>query len=48
MLHALWGNDSFFNGCSLDVFITRLCRYLRHDPQVQIVNVRGVGYKLLG
>jgi len=47
VLRALWGDDSFFNGRSLDVFITRLRRYLRHDPQVQIVNVRGVGYKLL-
>lgn len=47
VLQALWGDDSFFNGRSLDVFITRLRRYLRHDPQVQIVNVRGVGYKLL-
>jgi DNA-binding response OmpR family regulator len=47
VLQALWGNDSFFNGRSLDVFVTRLRRYLRHDPQVQIVNVRGVGYKLL-
>jgi len=47
VLQALWGSDSFFNGRSLDVFITRLRRYLRHDPQVQIVNVRGVGYKLL-
>jgi DNA-binding response OmpR family regulator len=47
VLQALWGHDSFFNGRSLDVFITRLRRYLRHDPQVQIVNVRGVGYKLL-
>jgi DNA-binding response OmpR family regulator len=47
VLRDLWGNDSFFNGRSLDVFITRLRRYLRHDPQVQIVNVRGVGYKLL-
>jgi DNA-binding response OmpR family regulator len=47
VLRELWGDDSFFNGRSLDVFITRLRRYLRHDPQVQIVNVRGVGYKLL-
>jgi DNA-binding response OmpR family regulator len=47
VLRALWGNDSFFNGRSLDVFITRLRRYLRHDPQIQILNVRGVGYKLL-
>ncbi|MGI4832823.1 MAG: response regulator transcription factor [Janthinobacterium lividum] len=47
VLRELWGDDSFFNGRSLDVFITRLRRYLRHDPQVQIVNVRGIGYKLL-
>ena len=47
VLRELWGDDSFFNGRSLDVFITRLRRYLRHDPQVQILNVRGVGYKLL-
>jgi DNA-binding response OmpR family regulator len=39
--------DTFFNGRSLDVHITRLRRYLCADPQVQIVNVRGIGYKLL-
>ncbi|WP_240935892.1 response regulator transcription factor [Hymenobacter sp. HDW8] len=47
VLQELWGNDSFFNGRSLDVFITRLRRYLKDDPQVQIVNVRGIGYKLI-
>ena len=47
VLQNLWGDDNFFNGRSLDVFITRLRRYLRHDPQVQIVNVRGIGYKLI-
>jgi DNA-binding response OmpR family regulator len=47
VLTELWGDDSFFNGRSLDVFITRLRRYLRDDPQVQIVNVRGIGYKLI-
>ncbi|KAA9327676.1 response regulator transcription factor [Hymenobacter busanensis] len=47
VLQALWGDDNFFNGRSLDVFITRLRRYLRHDPQVQIMNVRGIGYKLI-
>ncbi|WP_055562930.1 response regulator transcription factor [Hymenobacter sp. AT01-02] len=43
VLRELWGDDSFFNGRSLDVFITRLRRYLRHDPSVRILNVRGVG-----
>jgi DNA-binding response OmpR family regulator len=47
VLKELWGDDNFFNGRSLDVFITRLRRYLKHDPQVQIINVRGVGYKLM-
>jgi DNA-binding response OmpR family regulator len=47
VLLDLWGDDSFFNGRSLDVFITRLRRHLKEDPQVQIVNVRGIGYKLI-
>ena len=47
VLLELWGDDTFFNGRSLDVFITRLRRYLKEDPKVQIVNIRGVGYKLI-
>jgi DNA-binding response OmpR family regulator len=47
VLQALWGDDTFFNGRSLDVYITRLRRYLTADEQVQIVNVRGIGYKLM-
>ncbi|MEZ0541370.1 response regulator transcription factor [Fibrella arboris] len=47
VLLDLWGDDSFFNGRSLDVFITKLRRHLSADPNVQIVNVRGVGYKLI-
>ncbi|TVT43289.1 response regulator transcription factor [Hymenobacter setariae] len=47
VLQALWGDNTFFNGRSLDVYITRLRRYLRADAQVQIVNVRGIGYKLM-
>jgi DNA-binding response OmpR family regulator len=47
VLTELWGDDSFFNGRSLDVFITRLRRYLREDPDIQIVNIRGIGYKLI-
>lgn len=47
VLRELWGDDHFFNGRSLDVFITHLRRYLRDDPQVQILNVRGIGYKLV-
>lgn len=47
VLLELWGDDSFFNGRSLDVFITKLRRHLRDDPSLQIVNVRGIGYKLI-
>ena len=47
VLLDLWGDDSFFNARSMDVFITKLRRYLKEDPRVQIVNIRGVGYKLI-
>ncbi|MGX5818133.1 response regulator transcription factor [Chitinophaga lutea] len=47
MLIDLWGDDNFFNARSMDVFITRLRRYLKEDPRIQIVNIRGVGYKLI-
>ncbi|AWO01498.1 DNA-binding response regulator [Chitinophaga alhagiae] len=47
ILMDLWGDDNFFNARSMDVFITRLRRYLRDDPRIQIVNIRGVGYKLI-
>ena len=40
------GDDTFFNARSLHVFITRLRRLLAADPSVQIVNARGVGYRL--
>lgn len=47
LLLELWGDDNFFNARSMDVFITKLRRYLKEDPRVQIVNIRGVGYKLI-
>ena len=47
MLRQIWGNDNFFNARSLDVFITKLRRYLEVDPSVKIMNIRGVGYKLV-
>lgn len=47
VLMQLWGDDSFFNARSMDVFITRLRKYLKDDPNVQIVNIRGFGYKLI-
>jgi DNA-binding response OmpR family regulator len=43
----VWGDDTYFLGRSLDVFISRLRKYLKADPSVQIVNVHGVGFKLV-
>ncbi len=48
VLLKLWGDDSFFNARSMDVFITKLRKYLIKDSRIEIVNVRGVGYKLIG
>jgi len=47
LLKAVWGDDSFFNARSLDVYITKLRKRLEADPNVQIINIRGVGYKLV-
>lgn len=42
----VWGDDNYFVGRSLDVFITKLRKYLSKDPEVKISNVHGVGFKL--
>ena len=47
ILKKIWGNDDFFNGRSMDVFITKLRKKLNLDPNIQIINVRGQGYKLI-
>jgi DNA-binding response OmpR family regulator len=47
LLQKLWGDDNFFNARSLDVFITKLRKLLKADTNVQIINIRGVGYKLV-
>ncbi|HYD91113.1 MAG TPA: response regulator transcription factor [Flavobacterium sp.] len=47
MLQKLWGSTDYFSGRSLDVFISRLRKYLSADACVKIINVRGVGYKLV-
>ncbi|RQP18116.1 MAG: DNA-binding response regulator [Parapedobacter sp.] len=47
ILFEFWNNDRFFTGRSLDVFISRLRKYLKEDPNIKIINVRGVGYKML-
>ena len=47
ILKQLWGDDSFFNARSMDVFITKLRKYLKEDSEVELINVRGRGYKLI-
>lgn len=46
ILKQLWSNDSYFTGRSMDVFITRLRKYLKEDKAICIINVHGTGFKL--
>lgn len=46
-LLKIWHDDNYFNGRSMDVFLSKLRKYLKEDPRVEIVNVHGKGYKLL-
>jgi len=46
ILRTVWGDDDYFMGRSLDVFISKLRKYLKEDPNVEIVNYHGVGFKL--
>ena len=47
ILNLLWGNDSFFNSRNLDVYITKLRGYLKADPALEIITVKGVGYRFV-
>jgi DNA-binding response OmpR family regulator len=46
-LRTVWNDDSYFNARSMDVYITKLRKCLKDDPSVQIINVRGKGFKLI-
>jgi two-component system response regulator VicR len=46
-LKAVWGDDSYFNSRSMDVFISKLRKYLNDDPRVEILSVHGKGFKLV-
>lgn len=46
VLNSVWGQDDYFVGRSLDVFITKLRKYLKVDENVAIANIHGVGFKL--
>jgi DNA-binding response OmpR family regulator len=45
-LKAVWGSDNYFIGRSMDVFITKLRKHLKDDPDISIVNVHGTGFRL--
>ncbi|MCS6967360.1 MAG: response regulator transcription factor [Cytophagales bacterium] len=47
ILQQIWGTDDYFAGRSLDVFISRLRKYLKEDPRITIENFHGVGFKLV-
>lgn len=47
ILNLLWGDDSFFNSRNLDVYVARLRSYLKEDSSVEIITVKGVGYRLV-
>jgi len=46
-LNTIWQEDSYFNARSMDVYITKLRKYLKEDPSIQILNIHGKGYKLI-
>jgi DNA-binding response OmpR family regulator len=47
ILNKVWGNDHFFSSRSLDVFISRLRKLLKADPEVKIENIHNIGYRLV-
>ena len=47
VLKKIWGSDTYFNGRSMDVYIAKLRKVLREDPQVEITNIHGQGFRLI-
>lgn len=47
ILNLLWGNDSFFNSRNLDVYITKLRSYLKEDPSLEVITIKGIGYRFV-
>jgi DNA-binding response OmpR family regulator len=46
-LREIWNNDSYFSGRSMDVFISKLRKYLKDDPSVEIMGIHGQGFRLV-
>jgi len=47
ILNLLWGNDNFFNSRNLDVYITKLRGYLKGDSSLEIITIKGIGYRFV-
>lgn len=47
ILTLLWGSDSFFNSRNLDVYITKLRSYLKRDSEIEIITIKGIGYRFV-
>ncbi len=47
ILNLLWGNDNFFNSRNLDVYITKLRSYLKSDSRLEIITIKGIGYRFV-
>ncbi|MCU7552772.1 response regulator transcription factor [Chitinophagaceae bacterium LB-8] len=47
ILNLLWGSDSFFNSRNLDVYITKLRNYFKQDPSIEIITIKGIGYRFV-
>ncbi|HEU4469514.1 MAG TPA: response regulator transcription factor [Flavisolibacter sp.] len=47
ILTLLWGSDSFFNSRNLDVYVTKLRSYLKLDPAIEIITIKGIGYRFI-
>jgi DNA-binding response OmpR family regulator len=47
LLNHIWGNDSFFNSRNLDVYITKIRSYLKEDSNLEIITIKGVGYRFV-
>ncbi len=46
-LNKIWFDDSYFNARSMDVYVTKLRKYFKGDPKIELMNVHGVGFKLV-
>lgn len=47
ILKAIWGDDSYFNARSMDVYLTKIRKYLRSDERIQLINLHGEGFKMI-